>query len=332
MSKCWLDRRGGCVRTGSSAEFFFVCFEVDGTLTRMPVTQARNWCFTLHDWSDAEMQRIVTADSLVRYVFVGEEKCPSSGRPHLQGYVQLAEKCSFTKIKKHWGVDRLHLEVCRGSAAENLNYCGKEGATHEAGTVKAGGARGSFRIAHAMVVAGASMAEIMQEAGESYQVARGAELAMKYCEPGQERKPEVYWIWGPQGSGKGKKLLELIDGDMYTDNHIYCKMDGNKFWNYDRQRIIVIKAGKDTEKLPLRALFSHCKYAVETKGASRQIVAKEIYVLTEDAPPEWLRRKIEHIITTLPRLPKQGNQRSGGNTNPRPGSRWEASIKVNTVL
>lgn len=290
----------------------------------MPVAQARNWCFTLHDWSDIELNRILAADPLVRYVIVGEEKCPTTGRQHLQGYVQMNDKCSFKKIKDCWNLERLHLEICRGSAEQNVTYCSKEGNVHSAGEMKTPGARGSFRIAHAMVLAGHTMREIMAEAGESYQVARGAELAMKYCEPAQARKPKVTWIWGPQGSGKGKMLLELVDGDIYTDDDIYVKMDGKQFWNYDRQKTIVIKAGKDTEKLPLRALFSHCRYTVETKGASRQVVAEEIYVLTEDAPPQWIRRKIENIITTLPRLPL-GSQRSGGNTRPQTGGRWAAT-------
>ncbi len=296
----------------------------------MPVTQLRNWCFTVHDWTDAELNRILAVHPLVRYVIVGEEKTKKGG-PHLQGYAQLDEKCSFAKLKKAWELDRMHIEVCKGTAAQNIDYCSKEGKIHTAGECKHAGARSSFSKARDLVAAGASMAKVIAEAGESYQVCRGAELAMKYCEPRRDGKAEVVWIWGP---GSKKKLLMSEIAKLDSDFRVSWKVDGKLWWSYDREEILVIRSGDhweldDVEKLPLRALFSSIPYAVETKGAQRQMVAKHIFVMTDDAPPQWCRKKINNIISVLPSLGIRG---SGGNTKPQTGNKWTATRRASAEI
>lgn len=290
----------------------------------MPVTQARNWCFTLHDWSDAELNNILTADSLVQYVVVGEEKCPDTGRPHLQGYVQLKEKCSFAKIKSHWELNRLHLEMSRGSPGQNYDYCTKEGKFHEVGEPKKQGRRTSFADTLSLVREGKRMSEILDDC-DSYQVARGVELGMKYCEPQREGgRPEVTWIHG--AAKKGRALKKLLADECIAD--IYYKKDARPFWHgYDRHRIVVIKAGPETHKLPLRALFSADPYQLETKGAYRQWVAEKVYVLYDEPCREIrLQKKLKAQVKAYD-VVTEGIQKSGGNTKPQTSGqgRWWAA-------
>lgn len=84
------------------------------------MSQAINWCFTVFDcnvkpfdWERAE----------IRYCVWQLETCPSSGRDHLQGFLQLTTKkrLSFLKTLN----STAHWEIARGTVDENYAYCTK---------------------------------------------------------------------------------------------------------------------------------------------------------------------------------------------------------------
>lgn len=56
----------------------------------------------------------------VSYFVMGEETCPTSGKLHIQGYAQLANKKRIQTISKVMGC---HTEIPRSTATVNINYC-----------------------------------------------------------------------------------------------------------------------------------------------------------------------------------------------------------------
>lgn len=60
------------------------------------------------------------------YIF-GEEKCPSTGRLHLQGYINFKTKCRPLERFEIYGA---HWEKCKGTLQQNWVYCTKDGKVH----------------------------------------------------------------------------------------------------------------------------------------------------------------------------------------------------------
>lgn len=97
--------------------------------------RAKNWCFTLNNYTDDEEQCIgdFSENDHLLYMIVGREK-GDSGTPHLQGYLSLNRRFTLSQIKG-WLGSRVHLEVARGSPQQNRDYCTKEGDYDEYGTL-----------------------------------------------------------------------------------------------------------------------------------------------------------------------------------------------------
>lgn len=60
-----------------------------------------------------------------RYIIIGDEICPTTGRQHWQGFI-------YFKNQRHWNAVRKllsprHVNICKGSAQENITYCSKDG-------------------------------------------------------------------------------------------------------------------------------------------------------------------------------------------------------------
>ena len=56
------------------------------------------------------------------------------GTPHLQGYLECANRVRFTQLRKIGGLQRAHFEIRRGTQQEAIDYCHKDGDVEEFGT------------------------------------------------------------------------------------------------------------------------------------------------------------------------------------------------------
>jgi len=89
----------------------------------------RSWCFTLNHFDDADCRSI---DSLAcTYVIYGKETAPTTGTPHLQGYINFASGKTLRRVRQL--LPGCHLSVARGTAAQNKVYCSKGGDFYERG-------------------------------------------------------------------------------------------------------------------------------------------------------------------------------------------------------
>lgn len=86
---------------------------------------AKNWCFTLNNYSDQDITDLKTKFGSNEFLF-GEE-VGENGTPHLQGFVCFDKKArplegTFSK-KIHW-------EKMKGTKKDNIKYCSKDGKVH----------------------------------------------------------------------------------------------------------------------------------------------------------------------------------------------------------
>lgn len=87
----------------------------------MPAPQFTHFCFTLF-----APHTIVFDPETMRYLCWGDEICPTTQRPHKQGYVQMKKRVTAFYMKKHY-MHHNWFAGCRGDDVDNTKYCSKEG-------------------------------------------------------------------------------------------------------------------------------------------------------------------------------------------------------------
>ncbi len=97
------------------------------------MSRHRAWTFT--QWiTDAEINGVeidVEEDHIqdikekFQYIIYGRERCPTTGKRHLQGYCYFKNAKSLSAVKKLFKDDTIHLEAAKGSTAQNIKYCSK---------------------------------------------------------------------------------------------------------------------------------------------------------------------------------------------------------------
>lgn len=124
--------------------------------------QARRWCWTLNNYSETEEKAIQNGanDAAVRYVLYGHETAPETKTPHLQGYIELNKALTMNGVKRVLGSERVHVEKCKGTASQNIQYCKKEKNFWEHGESAKGASKVDYNEIVNECIEGKSLAEI----------------------------------------------------------------------------------------------------------------------------------------------------------------------------
>lgn len=95
--------------------------------TKSQSSPAKWWVFTLNNFENNTEDKIDPIDPIValssKYV-IGKEIAPTTGTPHLQGYVELKKKMRLTELKRV--APTAHWEKCNNGKA-SIAYCAKGG-------------------------------------------------------------------------------------------------------------------------------------------------------------------------------------------------------------
>lgn len=93
------------------------------------VRRSRAFCIT---WNNYPTTWRSTFDSIpLRYWIMGKEVAPTTGTPHLQGYLYYENARSIRSVRK--SLPGCHVLVARGTAEQNKTYCSKSGDFYESG-------------------------------------------------------------------------------------------------------------------------------------------------------------------------------------------------------
>lgn len=96
-----------------------------GGNTNSPTSQHRSWCFTINNYQENTPSTLHDAFTRVgaeKWVFSRE--VGHNGTPHIQGWVHFKNGKTFNGVKIIIG-NTAHIEVSRGTAADNYKYCTK---------------------------------------------------------------------------------------------------------------------------------------------------------------------------------------------------------------
>lgn len=91
--------------------------------TEIKMSAAKNWCFTINNYlpDDMEKLEVMFNHGHFNYLVFGEEIAPTTGTPHLQGYVQMKKKMRLAQVKKFIS-PRANLQNSRGSPEQASAY------------------------------------------------------------------------------------------------------------------------------------------------------------------------------------------------------------------
>lgn len=121
----------------------------------MPSTgpKAKNWSFTLNNFTQADLDRLNTQQDGIEYLIFGKET-GASGTPHLQGTVCFLSRKRLSQVKDLIG--QAHCSITR-FISQSIEYCKKDGDFTEIGVpppIKKGGKRSDLEDFKASVKEG----------------------------------------------------------------------------------------------------------------------------------------------------------------------------------
>lgn len=246
----------------------------------MPCDKARGWCFTINNYTEADIERLRNLDlGQVQYLVAGRER-GEQGTPHIQGYVWLKRQARLAGIKKLIG--QAHFTMANGSAAQNTTYCTKEDAEPIIlGELPAGqGARSDLAGAIEQLKDG-GIKRVCEESPEVFvKYHRGLERLKQRLDLDSGRRGAVraVWLYGATGVGKSWCARRVATSLGLT---LYTKAPGKWWDNYDQQAMVLMDDYRHNHYAFSQLLQVLDQYAmqVEVKGAYVNLGAN-FYILT----------------------------------------------------
>ena len=236
---------------------------------------ATSWTGTWFHEEGTDLEQYLSKlyqDGKVAFCIGQEELCPTTGRKHLQFYVQLGRTCTMKWLKKYVN-EHAHWEKARGTVDENIQYCSKQdtqiNGPWQFGTPKRTGKLTGLDEATMLVTSGTPLGEVAK-AFPVVWVRHGkglVHLRQALALDADRRQfgpegPELWVLIGPSGAGKSR----------YANDHwpkAFWKAPYSQWWDgYTNQDTVVLDDFKDdTMRLTdLQRLIDHYPYWVEIKG------------------------------------------------------------------
>lgn len=182
--------------------------------------QWHNFCFT--SWRTKSKYVKFLLALPVHYIIFQIEKCPTTGKLHLQGYCELHEKKRLGGIKKLFKNKKLHIEPREGTQAQAIGYCVKsetyvDGPFH-AGTPRKQGKRSDLDSLAIRLRSEEPLESIFLDYPGHF--IRYQRSIINFRNVFIDRTPRtwaptVYVLIGPPGSGKSRYAWESKP-DLYT--------------------------------------------------------------------------------------------------------------------
>ncbi len=83
------------------------------------VSTSKNWCFTLNNYKEDDINNIIKGGPDYKYIF--QEEIGEKGTIHLQGFIKFNKRVR----PKNLFNPKIHWEKCKGSEKQNIEYCTK---------------------------------------------------------------------------------------------------------------------------------------------------------------------------------------------------------------
>lgn len=271
----------------------------------MPRIRYRNAVITWnHESIEEGMDRIERPEFCSYWVYQ-IERCPTTGRLHVQGYAEFSRQVSLNDITG-W-LPGAHVEPRRGSQAQAREYCMKEDSRVEGpwedGEPNQQGMRADLQAIKLMIDNGACEADIADRYFNTW--CRNHNAIRRLIQLKQRplnQKRTVFVFVGAAGTGKSRTAHEWCPGAFgYVDD------PGKEWWDgYDgRQDVIFDEFRGNLPYAKILRVLDRYPLRVPFKGGF-QVRNSTTFIFTSRIPvEEWypaetdlseLRRRIDHYV------------------------------------
>lgn len=93
------------------------------------MSKSKNWCFTINNYTEETVERLLSLQSIAAYLIFGRE-VGEQGTPHLQGFVSFPSRKGLQTVSGYLG--GAHCSIAKYISA-SIKYCKKEGNFTEIG-------------------------------------------------------------------------------------------------------------------------------------------------------------------------------------------------------
>ncbi len=281
---------------------------------RVMSNRAKRWALTIFDIDNG--REVIESASIGRYIYQ-EEKCPTTGRHHLQAFVEFKQRVSFTHVRGLFTSSRV--KQAEGTPWQNYVYCTKD-ETRVHGGFR--GQRGEFveprsarrsREGNSLdpmiddIKLGMGEREIARKYPKQFLLhSRGVPTLIQHFKPEAKSRPLcVIVLFGSTGTGKSHWARQYA---VYNGLKFFNKPSGQWWGGYDGQEVIIFDDfGPD--QIPYRDMLRYldnyvCTLDVKSLAGGKPSTYSQVVITTNLSISEWypledrapLQRRINHTF------------------------------------
>lgn len=262
------------------------------------MSKSRSYVFTLNNYTKED--ELYLQDVLqCQYIVYGREVAPSTGTPHLQGYVYFSNPRSFESVRK---LRRWSIQIAKADALKNGEYVKKDDDWFEKGvrplTQKEKGdcERDRYKRAFDLAMEGNLIGIDSDILLRHYGTLKRIRSEM-YKPLDLDYMPLCLYIYGETGVGKSRLVRDLCGTVAYRKEPLT-----KWFTGYNHQEIIWIDEIEpvygELQSLYKR-LCDHYVCAVESKGGNIDIRPKVIVFTSNYSPSQVFGNALEPMLRRL---------------------------------
>jgi hypothetical protein len=272
---------------------------------------ARRWVWTNFITRDGELTKPTWNLEKMTYMVYQEEKCPNTGKNHLQGFTIFRQPVRRTTVQKLLGYDKqLHCEDAKGSNDQCYQYCTKED-TRQSPPVEYGirptgtGDRTDLKRYYNELVEGNSEGKLAANHYAIFAKYPNLYTRSKRALHLEEKrsvtlKPYVEVYWGPTGTGKSKTATEKLLAMEGAEKQFYTLTDngnisGATLWaEYKGQKHVLIDEFYAWAKWhEILKWLDRGQVQVRIHGGMVPLLAEHIIITSNLNPRQWYNKLFE---------------------------------------
>jgi len=249
----------------------------------------RNWLLTYYGTKLDFDSGLSAGESFIRGAIYQQERCPDTGRLHLQAYLETQRPVRLTALSKLW--PGIHAERRLGTRQQAIDYCTKE-KSKVSGPFTFGsmelnqGKRSDLDEIKEAMKEGCTELEIADEYfGEWVRYNKAFTRYRTLICPPRNFKTKLIIYWGAAGSGKTRKVYSE-GGNVYP----VPQPNGGNVWfdGLENQESVLLDDFYGW--IPLSLLLKMAdRYTMQVpvKGGMVNFAPKNLYITSNSHPNEW---------------------------------------------
>lgn len=257
--------------------------------------RCRSYCFTA--WEIPTWAQIDNLAGIpIKYSIYGHEICPKSGKEHWQGYMELTgatliktivNKLKVLDHKAAWLGER------KGTAAQAIKYCKKDGTYTENGEPNNQGKRSDMDDICDRLKTGATKNDIIARyPNQMIRYGKGIMSMIEALQPERNFRTKVTVLYGPTGTGKTKHAWDYartmggpIDNVSITS--------GGFFIGYNNSPTVVIEEfeAKNVNRTLFLQMTDNQPLTINTKGGEKTWNCQNLILCSNYDPATWYGKK-----------------------------------------